>query len=53
MFDNKISDTNSINNANTAILVSLNPRINNESEDLEELRQLALSDQLTIIAEVQ
>ena len=52
MLDNSAGSTNTISDANTTILVSLNIGNNNHSEDLEELRQLAVSDKLTILAEV-
>ena len=52
MFDNSAGSTNTISNANTTILVSLNIGNSSHSEDLEELRQLAVSDKLTILAEV-
>lgn len=53
MLDSSVSDTNTISNVNTTILVSLNSDVNNQSEDLKELRQLAVSDNLIILAEVQ
>jgi GTP-binding protein HflX len=52
MLDNSAGSTNTISDANTTILVSLNIGNNSHSEDLEELRQLAVSDKLTILAEV-
>ena len=52
MPDNSASSTNAISDASTAILVSLNIGNNSHSDDLEELRQLAASDKLTIVAEV-
>jgi GTP-binding protein HflX len=50
MLDNSAGST--ISGANTTILVSLNIGNNSHSEDLEELRQLAVSDKLTVLAEV-
>mgnify|MGYP001399586106 FL=1 len=44
--------TNAINKENTTILVSLNVDSSKYSEDLEELRQLAISDKLIILAEI-
>ena len=52
MIDNSAGSTNTISDANTTILVSLNIGNNSHLEDLEELRQLAVSDKLTILAEV-
>jgi GTP-binding protein HflX len=52
MLDNSTGSTNTISDANTTILVSLNIGNNSHSEDLEELRQLAVSDKLTILAEI-
>jgi GTP-binding protein HflX len=52
MLDNSAGSTNTISDANTTILVSLNIGNNSHLEDLEELRQLAVSDKLTILAEV-
>ena len=52
MLDKSAGSTNTINDANATILVSLNIGNNRHSEDLEELRQLAVSDKLTILAEV-
>jgi GTPase len=52
MLDNSADSTNTIKDINTTILVSLNIGNNSHSEDLEELRQLAVSDKLTILAEV-
>tara|TARA_Y100001936_G_scaffold130458_1_gene127553 strand:+ start:6763 stop:7953 length:1191 start_codon:yes stop_codon:yes gene_type:complete len=46
------NSTNSGNRKNSTILVSLNIGDNKYSEDLEELKQLAISDKLTILAEV-
>ena len=52
MLDNSAGSTNTISDANTTILVSLNVGNNSCAEDVEELRQLAVSDKLTIVAEV-
>ena len=52
MPDNSTYNTSTKSNSNTTILVSLNFGNNSRSEDLEELRQLAVSDKLTILAEV-
>jgi len=52
MPDNSTNNTSTKSNSNTTILVSLNFGNNSRSEDLEELRQLAVSDKLTILAEV-
>ena len=52
MLDKSAGGTNTINDANTTILVNLNIGHNSYLEDIEELRQLALSDKLTILAEV-
>ena len=52
MSDKSADSTNTINDTNTTILVSLNIGHSSHSEDIEELRQLAVSDKLTILAEV-
>ena len=52
MLDNSACSIDTTNDTNVAILVSLNIGNNRRSEDLEELRQLAVSDKLTILAEV-
>lgn len=52
MPDNSTNNTSTKSNSNTTILVSLNFGNSSRSEDLEELRQLAVSDKLTILAEV-
>ncbi len=52
MLDNSVNSTAATDDANTAILVNLNISNTRHSEDLEELRQLAISDKLTILAEV-
>ena len=52
MLDNPANSTAATDDANTAILVNLNISNIKHSEDLEELRQLAISDKLTILAEV-
>ena len=53
MPDNTVGNfTNAIDKENTTILVSLNIANSRYSEDLEELRQLAISDKLIILAEV-
>ena len=52
MPDNSTNNISTKSNSNTTILVSLNFGNNSRSEDLEELRQLAVSDKLTILAEV-
>ena len=52
MLDNSFDSTAASDDANTAILVNLNIGNNRRSEELEELRQLAVSAKLTIFAEV-
>ena len=52
MLDNSFDRTTTSDDPNTAILVNLNIDNNRRPEELEELRQLAISDKLTILAEV-
>lgn len=52
MIDYSSGNTNTTGDTNTAILVSLNFGNKNYSENIEELRQLAVSDKLKILAEV-
>ena len=52
MLDKPANSTVITDDANTTILVNLNISSTRHSEDLEELRQLAISDKLTILAEV-
>jgi len=52
MLDNSFDSTTTSDDPNTAILVNLNIDNNRRSEELEELRQLAVSAKLTIFAEV-
>jgi len=52
MLDKPANSTVITDDANTTILVNLNISSARHSEDLEELRQLAISDKLTILAEV-
>ena len=49
MLDNSFDSTAATDDANTAVLVNLNIGNNKRSEDLEELRQLAVSAKLTIL----